>query len=170
MEGMFDTDTNTLTWTVTYSGLSSPPIGAHFHGPVSYLGLTPEENAPIQVGTPGNLASPFHGVAKIDDTQAKDLKDGRWYFNLHSKISPPAKFADPSSADEGFRFRFSWSRHGRRWRTASSPMPRMPRRARRSSRPSATSATPPCRTPAGSGLKTCRNFLRTRAASSRRRR
>jgi CHRD domain len=85
MEGTFDTDTNTLTWTVTYSGLSSPPIAAHFHGPVSYLGLTPEENAPIQVGTPGNLASPFHGVAKIDDTQAKDLKDGRWYFNLHSK-------------------------------------------------------------------------------------
>jgi CHRD domain-containing protein len=85
MEGTFDTDTNTLSWTVTYSGLSSPPIGAHFHGPVSYLGLTPEENAPIQVGTTGNLASPFHGVAKIDDTQAKDLKDGRWYFNLHSK-------------------------------------------------------------------------------------
>jgi CHRD domain len=61
VEGTFDTDTNTLTWTVTYSGLSSPLIGAHFHGPVSYLGLTPEENAPIQVGTPGNLASPFHG-------------------------------------------------------------------------------------------------------------
>jgi hypothetical protein len=85
MEGTFDTDTNTLTWTVTYSGLSSPAVAAHFHGPISYLGLTPEENAPIQVGTPGNLASPFHGVAKIDDTQAKDLKDGRWYFNLHSK-------------------------------------------------------------------------------------
>ena len=88
MEGTFDTDTNTLSWTVTYSGLSSPPIGAHFHGPVSYLGLTPEENAPIQVGTPGNLASPFHGVAKIDDTQAKDLKDGRWYFSLHTKKFP----------------------------------------------------------------------------------
>ncbi len=85
MNGVFDTDTNTLEWSVTYTGLSSPPIGAHFHGPISYLGLTPEENAPIQVGTPGNLASPFHGVAKINDTQAKDLKDGRWYFNLHSK-------------------------------------------------------------------------------------
>ena len=66
MQGTFDTDTNTLDWTVTYSGLRGP-IGAHFHGPVSYLGLTPEENAPIQVGTPGNLASPFHGEAKIDD-------------------------------------------------------------------------------------------------------
>ena len=68
---------------------------AHFHGPVSYLGLTPEENAPIQVGTPGNLASPFHGVAKIDDTQAKDLKDGRWYFNLHSKDFPAGEIRGP---------------------------------------------------------------------------
>jgi CHRD domain len=84
MQGTFDTDTNTLDWTATSSGLSGPAIAAHFHGPVSYLGLTAEENAPIQVGTPGNLASPFHGVAKIDDTQAKDLKDGRWYFNVHS--------------------------------------------------------------------------------------
>jgi hypothetical protein len=95
MEGMLDTDNNTLTWTVTYSGLSSPAIGAHFHGPVSYLGLTPEENAPIQVGTPGNLASPFHGAAKIDDTQAKDLKDGRWYFNLHSKTFPAGEIRGP---------------------------------------------------------------------------
>ena len=65
MQGTFDTDTNTLEWTVTYSGLTTEPIGAHFHGPVSYLGLTAEENAPIQVATPGSLASPFHGVAKI---------------------------------------------------------------------------------------------------------
>ena len=85
MEGTFDTDTNTLTWSVTYSGMSSPVIAAHFHGPVSYLGLTPEENAPIQVGTPGDLASPFRGVVKIDATQARDLKDGRWYFNVHTK-------------------------------------------------------------------------------------
>ena len=95
MEGKFDTDTNTLTWTVTYSGLSSAPIGAHFHGPVSYLGLTPEENAPIQVATPGDLASPFRGVAKIDNDQARDLKDGRWYFNVHSKNFPAGEIRGP---------------------------------------------------------------------------
>jgi hypothetical protein len=95
MQGTFDTDTNTLEWSVTYSGLATAPIGAHFHGPVSYLGLTAEENAPIQVGTPGNLASPFHGVAKIDDAQAKDLKDGRWYFNLHSKQYPAGEIRGP---------------------------------------------------------------------------
>ena len=95
MQGTFDTDTNTLDWTVTYSGLSGAPIGAHFHGPVSYLGLTPEENAPIQVGTPGNLASPFHGEAKIDATQAQDLKDGRYYFNLHSTKIPGGEIRGP---------------------------------------------------------------------------
>ncbi len=56
-----------------------------FPWPISYLGLTPEENAPIQVGTPGNLASPFHGVAQFSADQAKDLKDGRWYLNVHTK-------------------------------------------------------------------------------------
>ncbi len=95
MTGTFDTDTNTLTWTVTYSGLSGPVIAAHFHGPVSYLGLTPEENAPIQVGTPGNLASPFHGIAQISAEQAKDLKDGRWYFNVHTKKFPDGEIRGP---------------------------------------------------------------------------
>ena len=95
MEGTFDTDTNTLKWTVTYSGISTPVIGAHFHGPVSYLGLTAEENAPIQVGTPGSLVSPFHGVAQIGPEQAKDLKDGRWYFNLHSKKFPDGELRGP---------------------------------------------------------------------------
>jgi hypothetical protein len=95
MEGTFDTDANTLEWTVTYSGLSSAPISASFHGPVSYLGLTPEENAPVQVGTPGSLLSPFHGAARIDDDQAKDLKDGRWYFNLHSKKFPAGEIRGP---------------------------------------------------------------------------
>lgn len=95
MHGTFDTDTKTLEWSVTYTGLASEPIGAHFHGPVSYLGLTPEENAPIQVATPGSLASPFHGVTKIDDTQAKDLKDGRWYFNIHSKHFPGGEIRGP---------------------------------------------------------------------------
>ena len=52
------------------------------------LGLISRENAPIQVGTPGNFASQFHAVAKIDGAQAKDLKDGRWYFSLHSEKFP----------------------------------------------------------------------------------
>jgi hypothetical protein len=55
------------------SGITTPIFGARFHGPVFYLGPTPEENAPIQVGTPGSLVSPFHGVAQFSADQAKDL-------------------------------------------------------------------------------------------------
>ncbi|RBP02303.1 CHRD domain-containing protein [Roseiarcus fermentans] len=95
MIGTLDTDTNTLEWSVTYKGIDTPVIGAHFHGPVSYIGSTSEENAPIQVGTPGNLASPFHGVAKIDETQASDLKGGRYYFNVHSKQFPAGEIRGP---------------------------------------------------------------------------
>ena len=84
LEATLDTDTLKLTWTCTYSGLTGGVTGAHFHGPVSYIGMTSEENAPIQVGTPGNLASPFKGTSTIDATQYKDLKDGRWYFNVHT--------------------------------------------------------------------------------------
>jgi hypothetical protein len=95
VDAALDTSTNTLTWTCTYSGLSSAPIGAHFHGPVSYIGATSEENAPIQVGTPGSLASPFSGKATIDETQAQDLKIGRWYFNLHSTKVPGGEIRGP---------------------------------------------------------------------------
>ena len=95
VDAKLDTGTNTLTWTCVYSGLSAAPIGAHFHGPVSYVGATSEENAPIQVGTPGSLASPFSGKAAIDATQAQDLKIGRWYFNLHSTKFPSGEIRGP---------------------------------------------------------------------------
>ena len=95
MTGTLDTDTNTVEWSVTYKGIVTPVIGAHFHGPVSYIGSTSEENAPIQVGTPGSLASPFHGLAQIGDTQARDLKDGRYYFNVHSKEFPAGEIRGP---------------------------------------------------------------------------
>jgi hypothetical protein len=95
LNATLDTDTNTLTWSVTYSGLTGAPIGAHFHGPVSWSGLTLEDDAPIQVGTPGNLASPFKGSATITELQAKDLKDGRWYFNIHTPKFPAGEIRGP---------------------------------------------------------------------------
>lgn len=95
LQATLDTSTNTLTWTCSYSGLTGAPFAAHFHGPVSYIGATSEENAPIQVGTPGNLSSPFKGQATIDATQAQDLKIGRWYFNVHTRKFPDGEIRGP---------------------------------------------------------------------------
>jgi hypothetical protein len=95
VDATLDTDTNTLKWRVTYSGLTAAPIGAHFHGPIAYSGLTAEENAPIQVGTSGGLGSPFSGTSVLDATQTKDLKGKRWYFNLHSTKFPGGEIRGP---------------------------------------------------------------------------
>jgi hypothetical protein len=95
LEATLNTETRTLTWTASHSGLSGAPIGAHFHGPVSYVGVTSEQNAPIQVGTPGSLVGPFRGSTTITDTQAKDLRDGRWYFNIHTPANPAGEIRGP---------------------------------------------------------------------------
>jgi hypothetical protein len=95
LKATLDTASNSLTWTGFYSGLSGPVTGAHFHGPVSYVGLTSEQNAPIQVGTSGSLASPFKGSTTITGAQAKDLMDGRWYFNIHTPANKDGEIRGP---------------------------------------------------------------------------
>jgi hypothetical protein len=47
------------------------------------------------VGVPGSLASPLKGSSTITDVQAKDLKDGRWYFNIHTPKFPAGEIRGP---------------------------------------------------------------------------
>ncbi len=80
MSGTYDPATHKLTWTVTYSGLSSPETMAHFHGPAKIGG-----NAGVQVPIAAVHASPMSGSATITATQAKQLLGGLWYVNIHTK-------------------------------------------------------------------------------------
>jgi hypothetical protein len=82
----YDTDSKKLEWTVTYSGLTGPPIAAHFHGPAPV-----GKPAPIEVPLQGSLDSPIHGSATLTDAQAKDLLDGMMYFNLHTAANKPGE-------------------------------------------------------------------------------
>lgn len=75
----YDSSTKKLTWNVTYSGLTGPATGAHFHGPAQA-----GRSAPIEVPVPGSLASPIKGSATLTDAQAKDLMNGDMYFNIHT--------------------------------------------------------------------------------------
>src|ERR1700732_2191535 len=95
LKATLDTASNSLTWTGSYSGLSGPVTGGHFHGPVSYVGLTSEQNAPLPVGTSGSLASPCKGSTTITGAQAKDLMDGRWYFNIHTPANKDGEIRGP---------------------------------------------------------------------------
>ena len=73
-----DTATKTLTWSVTYSGLT--PTAGHIHGPAA-----PGANAGVLVplGNPP-FPSPIKGSATLTDAQISDLEAGRTYINLHT--------------------------------------------------------------------------------------
>lgn len=81
-EAKFDTATRQLSWNVTYSGLTGPAAGAHFHGPAE-----PGKNAGIVVPF-ATGASPIAGSTTLNEKQAEDLLAGRWYANIHSAKHP----------------------------------------------------------------------------------
>ena len=82
----YDPATRVVTWSITYSGLSSPATMAHFHGPAG-----PGKNAPVLIwlttkGTPPG--TPITGQATLTPEQAQQFTAGEWYINLHTQTHP----------------------------------------------------------------------------------
>ena len=78
-----DKKTSVLSWTVTYSGLSGPVTGAHFHGPAK-MG----QNAAVALPFAGSLESPIRGTATLTPAQMDAVMNGNWYLNLHTAAHP----------------------------------------------------------------------------------
>src|SRR5688572_8830565 len=74
----YDTVSGELAWNVSYTPLTSPINGAHFHGPTP-AGADANVTVPMAHGP-----SPIVGSATINATQAAALLSGQWYINLHS--------------------------------------------------------------------------------------
>jgi hypothetical protein len=81
-EATLDTATKHLTFTVTFSGLSGPVVGAHFHGP-SEAGKNAGIALPFKTAP-----SPIEGTATLTDNQIADLLAGKWYANIHTAANP----------------------------------------------------------------------------------
>ena len=79
LNASYDTTSKKLTYTVNYKDLSGPATAAHFHGPADA-----KTNAAVVVPVNGAVTSPIKGEATLTDAQAKDLADGKWYFNIHT--------------------------------------------------------------------------------------
>jgi CHRD domain len=82
----FDPSTRAVTWSITYSGLSSPVTMAHFHGPARA-----GKNGPVVIwltkkGSP--VASPITGKATLTPHQAQQFMAGEWYINVHTQDHP----------------------------------------------------------------------------------
>ena len=73
-----DAATKTLTWTVTYSGLTGDPVAAHIHGPAA-MGSNAGVEVPLAVGK-----NPMTGSAVLTDAQISDLASGKTYVNIHT--------------------------------------------------------------------------------------
>ncbi len=77
-----DRGTRTLTYTITYSGLTGPVTAGHFHGPAA-----PGANAGVALPFSGT-ASPIQGSAVLTEAQMADFVAGKWYANLHTAATP----------------------------------------------------------------------------------
>ncbi|RIL01673.1 MAG: hypothetical protein DCC71_17295 [Proteobacteria bacterium] len=82
----YDDETNELAWTVTFSGLESPLVNSHFHGPAP-PGVPADVQVPIPF-TPGVTSDTLMGSATITEEQEQQLLAGLWYVNLHSEQFP----------------------------------------------------------------------------------
>lgn len=82
----YDAATRVVTWSITYSGLSSPATMAHFHGPAA-----PGKNAPVLIWltTKGSPAgNPMKGEVTLTPEQAQQFTAGEWYINVHTQSHP----------------------------------------------------------------------------------
>jgi hypothetical protein len=76
----FNTNTRELTYTLTWTGLGSAPVGMHFH-----------DNGPIIIpidGFPVATSGTFSGKATLTAQQAIDLAAGLIYSQIHTAINP----------------------------------------------------------------------------------
>jgi hypothetical protein len=88
--GWIDDVALTLTWDLTFSGLSGPAVVAFFHGPAP-VGV----NAGVQNPVPGPLpgvagltAAHVTGSANLSAIQVAQLLQNLWYINIHTTLYP----------------------------------------------------------------------------------
>jgi hypothetical protein len=76
-----DTDTNMLSWNITYAGLLAPISASHFHE------APPGSNGPVRVNV-GPLPSPIVGSAAVSEAYEAAILAGNAYYNIHTSVFP----------------------------------------------------------------------------------
>src|SRR5579862_7127807 len=79
----YDPATRTVTWSVSYSGLSGPATMGHFHGPAAA-----GDKAPVAIWLTKQgsaVETPVTGQATLTPDQAQQFAAGQWYINIHSQ-------------------------------------------------------------------------------------
>ena len=94
-----------ITFSLTFSGLSSNQTASHIHG-----AAPPGANAPVifNIGSQGTTSGTFTALtAAVTPAQVADLKAGLWYFNIHSTNFPNGEIRGQITVDAPFLSTFS---------------------------------------------------------------
>jgi hypothetical protein len=78
--------TRAMTWSITYSGLSSPVTMAHIHGPAAS-----GKNGPVEIWLTEKghaVGKTIKGHATLNKKEAQQLAAGDLYINVHTKDHP----------------------------------------------------------------------------------
>lgn len=83
---VFDTDSNEFGWVISFEGLTSDAVAAHFHAaPVGVNGGVEVDIAANSVFSGlGSTDGIFVGGATLTDNQEADLLSGLFYINIHT--------------------------------------------------------------------------------------
>jgi hypothetical protein len=81
-----DTNTRVMDYTVTYSGLSGPPVGADFETAAG------KSSAP-KVRAGAGTASPLQGTVVLTPAQITDLNQDRWSFAIVTRAAPSGEIS-----------------------------------------------------------------------------
>lgn len=87
ISGTYDPNTNILNYTITWTGLSGAPTGAHFHGPAdrnTAAGVLIPITLPSGAGASGTVT----GTATLTDQQESQALGQMWYYNIHTAANP----------------------------------------------------------------------------------
>jgi hypothetical protein len=79
--GSFSLDGNTLTYNITFSGLSAPATMAHIHGPTN---TTASIGVIVPFSVPAATSGTISGSTNVSDTIKGYLLSGLTYANIHN--------------------------------------------------------------------------------------
>ena len=95
----YDASTKTVTWSITFQGLSGEATMAHFHGPAAA-----GANGPVTVWLSKKgeqMSSPIKGEATLTPAQASEFSAGQWYINVHTKDHPAGEIRGQVTPPKG---------------------------------------------------------------------
>jgi hypothetical protein len=86
LSGSYDSKTNMLTYSISWSGLSGNATVAHFHGP-ALAGVAANPIHDISIATNG-INGTASGTITLADSTESHLLNGKLYYNLHTVMHP----------------------------------------------------------------------------------